>query len=83
MIRVEHQGDFKGLTKWLNDIKFKKVESVLKKYGERGVQALMSATPKDTGKRHHIVISTEQSEISRLRTACFARNDRLLVSPVS
>lgn len=50
MIRVEHQGDFGGLTKWLNNIKFKKVESVLKKYGERGVQALMSATPKDTGK---------------------------------
>lgn len=48
-INFEMRGDFDKTIKWLNRIKNNKIESILKKYGEEGVQALKSATPIDSG----------------------------------
>ena len=50
MISVVHKGQFEKLTKYL--IKAKRVgkfDRILSKYGDRGVAALASATPVDTG----------------------------------
>lgn len=50
MISVRHKGQFEKLTKYL--IKAKTVtrfDSILRKYGDKGVAALASATPRDTG----------------------------------
>lgn len=50
MISVRHKGQFEKLTKYL--IKAKSVgkfDRILSKYGDRGVAALESATPRDTG----------------------------------
>lgn len=50
MISVRHKGQFEKLTKYL--IKAKRVskfDRVLSKYGAKGVAALASATPVDTG----------------------------------
>ena len=48
-MNFEMRGDFDKTIKWLNRIKNNKIESILKKYGEEGVQALKSATPIDSG----------------------------------
>lgn len=48
-IKFEMKGDFDKTKKWLNTLKNNKMESILKKYGEEGVQALKSATPIDSG----------------------------------
>ena len=51
LITFEHKGDFSKTTKFLDKMmKGKYIETMLQKYGERGVQALASATPVDTGK---------------------------------
>lgn len=50
MVRCTVKGNFKKTTSFLNRIRKLDFESVLKKYGEEGVQALASATPKRTGK---------------------------------
>lgn len=50
MLTIRQKGDFSKLTKYL--IKAKNVaqfDSVLAKYGQRGVDALSKATPVDTG----------------------------------
>lgn len=50
MIAFSQKGDFKIATKYLNQIKdIVTKEMALKQYGERGVEALREATPKDTG----------------------------------
>lgn len=50
MIEVRSKGDFSKTEKLLNKItQGKYLDSVLKKYGEAGVRALASATPRDTG----------------------------------
>lgn len=49
MIRFEHKGDFSKTTRYFEELqKVAKYEG-LEKYGERGVAALSSATPMDTG----------------------------------
>lgn len=50
MISFRQQGDFSKLTKFLERIKGKIHLSMLDKYGKRGVDALKSATPTETGK---------------------------------
>lgn len=50
MIRVKQKGDFKKLTSYLTKLENPIPVSILEKYGQRGVQALSEATPKDTGK---------------------------------
>ena len=50
MLTIRQKGDFSKLTKYL--IKAKEVakfDSVLAKYGQRGIDALSKATPVDTG----------------------------------
>ena len=49
MIRFKHKGDFSNLTLYLEKVKRVVKIGDLKKYGERGVAALSSATPVDTG----------------------------------
>lgn len=49
MVRVRHKGDFTKLTYYLESIKKPIKLSDLDKYGKRGVAALSSATPVDTG----------------------------------
>lgn len=49
MISFRHKGDFSNLTKYFNRLKSTKISSVLDKYGRKGVTALSSATPIDSG----------------------------------
>ena len=50
MITFRHKGDFSKATKYLKDVKQASRVSVLDKYGQAGVAALASATPKETGR---------------------------------
>lgn len=49
MVTISQKGDFKKTEKFLKKAFGKNYMSVLAKYGQRGVQALSAATPKDTG----------------------------------
>lgn len=49
MISFKSQGDFKKTTTFLKKIVNRKYLDRLNEYGKRGVDALASATPKDTG----------------------------------
>lgn len=52
MMQFVHKGDFKHIEAFLmNGLKFKPATRlILEKYGQKGVEALRLATPKDTGK---------------------------------
>jgi len=50
MIHFRHKGDFKELNDYLNYLKKLRLEEFVKRFGQRGVDALRDATPKDTGK---------------------------------
>ena len=50
MIRFEHKGDFSNTSRFLKKAKNAIRISELDKYGQAGVAALSSATPKDSGK---------------------------------
>lgn len=49
MIKFKHRGNFQRIEKFLYGSKELKIKEILKPLGERGVQALSSATPRDTG----------------------------------
>ena len=50
-IEFTQKGDFSKTTKFLDKLfKGRYIETMLKKYGDRGVEALSAATPVDTGK---------------------------------
>lgn len=49
-IEFKCTGDLKKTSEFLKEIKKFGIDSVLNKYGQRGVEALAAATPKDTGK---------------------------------
>ena len=49
MIQCVVKGDFKKTTGFLNRVRKLDFESVLRKYAEKGVKVLYSATPKVTG----------------------------------
>lgn len=49
MIRFWHRGGFSKTNKYLRDVKEAARVKILEEYGERGVSALSSATPVDTG----------------------------------
>lgn len=49
MIKITSKGDFSRTLKFLEKMKKFKIENILIKYGERGVAALASATPVDSG----------------------------------
>ena len=50
MVTVKVSGSYRKTRKFLTRSKKLRLESILRKYGEKGVKALSSATPKDTGK---------------------------------
>lgn len=49
MITFRQKGDFSTLSKYFDRVKGVFNVGILNKYGEEGVEALRSATPKDTG----------------------------------
>lgn len=49
MIKLEQHGDFSKLSRYLEKVKHALRISILDKYGKRGVEALSSATPVDSG----------------------------------
>jgi hypothetical protein len=49
MITIKQSGDFKRVTGWLERIKEIAKLGILDKYGRKGVEALSSATPVDSG----------------------------------
>lgn len=49
MIKITSKGDFSKTFKFLNKMQNFKVEQILQKYGSKGVTALSSATPVDSG----------------------------------
>ena len=50
MISLTSKGDFRKTEKFMKNARTKKLMSILKRYGEEGVAALMIATPLDTGR---------------------------------
>lgn len=50
MVSFRHKGNFSDLTKYFEKVRKAACLSVLEKYGQEGVDALASATPKDSGK---------------------------------
>lgn len=49
VITFKHRGNFNNVEKFFKGYNTQKLVNILEKYGEEGVQALSSATPKDTG----------------------------------
>lgn len=49
MIEVKQKGSFKNTERYLERLKTAQVDAILHKYGEMGVRALSSATPRDSG----------------------------------
>lgn len=49
MIKLEQHGDFSKLSRYLEKVKHVLRIGILDKYGKRGVEALSSATPVDSG----------------------------------
>ena len=49
MIRITHKGDFSKTTNFLKKAKEAAILRTAERYGQRGVAALASATPVDTG----------------------------------
>lgn len=49
-IRFVHKGNFDKTTGYLTKAKKFKIKSILTKYGEKGLEALREATPKDSGR---------------------------------
>lgn len=50
ILRCASSGDFKHTENWLTKVLKIDPESIIRKYGEKGVKALADATPKRTGK---------------------------------
>lgn len=49
MVNLSCKGTFKKTFKFLESIRLKNLDKILNKYGEKGVEALREATPKDSG----------------------------------
>lgn len=49
MIKIVHRGSFRNTDRFFSRMKRGEIRQVLEKYGQIGVDALSSATPKDTG----------------------------------
>ena len=49
MIHLSSSGDFSKTESFLKNFNARKIEAVLRKYGEKGVEALDEETPYDTG----------------------------------
>lgn len=49
MITFKHKGDFSKTTRYFDKIKQIKLNKILAKYGQAGIEALASSTPVDTG----------------------------------
>ena len=49
MLRFSSRGSFDKTGAWLHDLRLHNVKQKLEKYGQKGVDALSAATPKDTG----------------------------------
>ena len=49
MIRITHKGDFSKTTNFLKKAKLANIRKIAEYYGQKGVAALASATPVDTG----------------------------------
>lgn len=49
MISVKHSGSFKNLERFLNKNVHMNIDHYLEMYGQKGVEALANATPRDTG----------------------------------
>lgn len=49
MIGFRTKGDFSKTTNYLKRLKARRIREIAERYAERGVQALIAATPKDTG----------------------------------
>ena len=72
LMTFKQQGDFKKLSSFLERMKKPLKKTTLDKYGKEGVQALMAATPVDTGLtaslwHYDINMSKDSSSISFLR----------------
>lgn len=50
MIEVKHTGSFRRTERFLDKLSKKNYMAALRRYGEKGVEALAEATPRDTGR---------------------------------
>ena len=49
-LKLQSYGDYSKTIKYLNKLQHLNIDTILKSAGNRGVEALKKATPKDTGK---------------------------------
>lgn len=49
MVVIKHRGNFNNTEKFLKSAQKLQIKSLLDSYGQKGVQALREATPKDSG----------------------------------
>ena len=49
MIKIKHKGSFKNTENFFNRALKRNYMTILNRYGQRGVEALAAATPKDSG----------------------------------
>ena len=67
MIKITHQGNFKNTEKFFNRTLKHNWLDILKRYGQEGVNALSSATPKDsseTANSWNYIITSSKNEIN-------------------
>ena len=67
MIKITHQGNFKNTEKFFNRTLKHNWIDILKRYGQEGVNALSSATPKDsseTANSWNYIITSSKNEIN-------------------
>lgn len=50
LVKFTHKGDFKKTSKFLEEIKSKRIYTILDQYGQKGVELLEANTPIKTGK---------------------------------
>lgn len=63
VIEFKHKGDFRKTDGFLKSLKYFSIDQILDHYGQKGVEALMAATPVDTGKTarswYYEIVKTE------------------------
>lgn len=76
MLSFEHEGNFKKTTDFLKKVSSKKIYDRLRKFGDRGVDALRKATPKDTGLTS--ALWSYEIEITKSSTTIYWKNSNIV-----
>lgn len=78
MVEFKHRGNFNNVEKFLKNAQGINIHKILSSYGEQGIRALASATPKDSGltaSSWGYEIKTNKGSISLIWTNSHVIND--------